>query len=336
MSPLRIGFIGLGFINVRAHLTALQPLADAGEVVFQAVCDVDEKMIEENAGKFGDATAYSDHRAMLDAEPLDAVYVSIPPTCHTDEVTLAVEKGIHVLVEKPVSLDMKQAVTISRAIDKAGVVSQVGFMSRYYESAEMVKNLLQERTPRHAQVRMFYSGRHVRYWTSRYELCGGSFVENTIHRVDLLRYFLGDIKKVSAFYFMREPGEGPEPINMPHVYGVNYCFASGVVANATTSRVLTNVDASRTDVLIISDDSLIEWSEDKVVENGETIWEADGPPNAQANQSRAFVDAVRAEDPKRVRSPYGPSLNSLAAVLGANASAESGGQLIDLDEFASA
>ncbi|MCZ6632342.1 MAG: Gfo/Idh/MocA family oxidoreductase [bacterium] len=200
-----------------------------------------------------------------------------------------------------------------------------------------MRDLLADRQPRHAQLQLFYSGKHIRYWTSRFELCGGSFVENSIHTVDLLRFFLGDIQKVSAFYVYREPGEGPEPINLPHVYNANFQFQSGVVANATTSRVLTNVSVSRRALVIVSDDSLIEWSADKVVENGETVWEREGGEreNAFANQARAFVAAVRAGDPDRVRSPYGEALNSLAAVLGANVSAERGGEVLDLGEFAS-
>ena len=107
-------------------------------------------------------------------------------------------------------------------------------------------------------MQLLYGGKPIHYWTSRYELCGGSFVENTIHMVDLLRYFLGDIAAVSAFYVERKPGEGPEPMNLPHVYNVNDCFASGITANATISRVLTNVNVLRREVVIVSDDSLIE------------------------------------------------------------------------------
>ena len=53
-------------------------------------------------------------------------------------------------------------------------------------------------------------------------------------------------------------------------------------------------------------------------------WEGGERENAFANQARAFVAAVRAGDPGRVKSPYGGALNSLAAVLGANVSAERG------------
>ncbi len=334
MKPVRLGFVGLGYITVQAHLPALQPLAEAGEVVLQAFCDVNEETGKAQADTFGAQAVYTDHHDMFVREELDAVYVCLPPTLHTDEITTAVEGGVHVFVEKPQSLDIGQAAGFARAIKKTGVVSQVGFMSRYYPSAEFTRQLLTDRIPRHAQLQMFYSGSHIRYWTSRYELSGGSFVENTVHLVDLLRYFLGDIDEVSAFYFERQPGEGPEPINMPHVYDVNYRFASGVVANATTSRVLTNVKASRREVVIVSDDSLIEWSTGKVVENGETVWEAEGNDNAFVLQAHAFVEAVRAKDTKAMRSPYTGSLNSLAAVLGANASAEQGGRVIDLGDFA--
>jgi hypothetical protein len=71
------------------------------------------------------------------------------------------------------------------------------------------------------------------------------------------------------------------------------------------------------------------------VENGQSVWKAEDGAyrSAFGHQARAFVAAVRAEDPKMMRSPYGPSLNSLAAVLGANASAENGGAVIDLQEM---
>ena len=337
MKAIRLGFIGMGHIPVHAHLPALAPLVETGEVVLQAFCDINAEAAREQAKVFGAQAVYASHEEMLEKEELDAVYVCLPPTLHQDEITTAVDKGIHVFVEKPVSLDMGQAAEFSQAIEKAGVVSQVGFMSRYYPSAEAVKELLAARQPRHAQILKFYSGKHIRYWTSRYELCGGSFVENTIHTVDLLRYFLGDIAKASAFYFERQPGAGPEPINMPYAYCVNYRFASGVVGNATTSRVLTNVEASRSEVLIISDDSLIEWSTGEVLDNGESVWKAEDGAyrSAFTFQARAFIDAVRAEDPQMMRSPYGPSLNSLAAVLGANASAENGGSVIDLQAFTS-
>ncbi len=331
MKPVRIGMIGLGHIPQRAHLPALAPWIEKGEVVLQAFCDVDQGVASEQAKAWGAKAIYTDHREMFDKEGLDGVYVCLPPTLHTDAELIAAEKGIALFVEKPPCLDMAQAVAFCKAIDRAGIVSQVGFMSRYYPSAECLKGMLETRIARHAQVQLFYSGRHIRYWTSRMALCGGSFVENTIHMVDLLRFFLGDIEAVSAFYFSREEGEGPEPINMPHVYNVNYHFRSGAVANATTSRVLTHVNTSRREVTVVADDALFEWSAQKVALNGEEV--ADERANAFALQASAFVRAVQTRDRTAMRSSYGDALNSLAAVLGANASAERGGELVLLDDL---
>lgn len=333
MTPVRVGIIGLGHITQNAHLPPLAKLAEDGKVVLQAFCDVSEETVAAQAKEWGAQSVYTDHRTMFDGEGLDAVYVCLPPTLHTDAELIAAQKGIAIFVEKPQSLDMAQAVQFSNAIDKAGIVSQVGFMSRYYPSAERAKEMLEARTPRHAQVRLFYSGKHIRYWTSRMALCGGSFVENTIHMVDLLRFFLGDIEAVSAFYFDRAKGEGPEPIDMPYVYNVNYQFKSGVVANATTSRVLTQVSDSRRDVTVVADDALFEWSANKVTLNGEDVAVWEERPNPFAAQAQAFVDAVSRGDRTLMRSSYDQALNSLAAVLGANASAERGGERILLDDF---
>ena len=335
METVRLGFIGVGYIVARSHLPALTGLVESGAVALQAFCDVDADALAERAAEYGVTATYTDYEQMLEREELDAVYICLPPTLHTDQVPMAAAKGLHVFIEKPQSMDMAQAVEHGRAVEAAGVVSQIGFQSRYYPSAEHARQLLAQRTPRHAQIQRFYSGKPIRYWTSRYELCGGSFVENTIHYVDLLRYLLGDIERVSAFYLFRQPGEGPEPMNMPHVYGVNYRFASGVVANATTSRVLTNTKASRMDLTVVSDDSLLEWSAQSIVENGETVFAADNDESPSVLQARSFIAAVRAGDPDAVRSPYGASNNSLAAVLGANISAERDGEVIALADVVS-
>ncbi|MBI2190917.1 MAG: Gfo/Idh/MocA family oxidoreductase [Planctomycetes bacterium] len=334
MTPLRLGFVGLGHISTKAHLPGLLPLVSRGEVVLQAFCDSDEKAISEKAREFGVTRFYTDHREMIEREPLDALYVTIPPTFHTDAELLAAQKGIGLFVEKPQTLDIRQAVQFESAVRRAGIVSVAGFMMRYYPAAERMRELVSQRRPRHANLQFFYTGAPVRHWTNRMELCGGSFVENTIHMVDLLRYFLqDDYQAVSAFYLDRPFDPDPKAINLPHVYNVNYRFRAGVVANVTTSRVLTRTHAHRWQMVVVCDDSLIEYAHDRIVENGEVVWQAAGPANPFALQAEGFVAAVRARDPARVKSPYPGALNSLAAVLGANASAVRGGQVIDLEAF---
>jgi myo-inositol 2-dehydrogenase/D-chiro-inositol 1-dehydrogenase len=333
MKPVRVGLIGLGYIIERAHLPALAPLAEDGQIVFQAFCDLNEETLKAQAEKYKPNACYTDFHAMLDKEELDAVYLCIPPTLHTDELPMITDKGIALFVEKPQTLSLKQAVEFNALVEKSGIITQVGFVFRYEPSSEPTRELLQKRVPRHAQIQNFYSGQPIRYWTSRYELCGGSFVENTIHNVDLMRYFLGDIEAVSAFYVESLPEERIEPMNLPHVYNVNYRFAGRLTVNASVSRVMSNVNFSKRQFTIVSDDSIIEWTPQKVIENGEVVWQTEESVGSFVSQARAFIKAVQAGDASMPRSPYVPSLNSLAAVMGANASAESGGQLLLLEDL---
>lgn len=334
MPPTRIGVIGLGYIATRAHLPGLQPLVDSGEAVFHAFCDINPETAEKAADEFKAASFYTDHHEMIDREEIDALFLLVPPSFHTDEELLAAEKGIPILIEKPQTLDISQAARYEKAIRESGIISTVGFMSRYYPAAQVMRERLAELTPRHANLQFFFSGTPIRHWTNRMELCGGTYVENSIHMIDLLRYMLGDdYESVSAFYYNRPYDPDPMSINLPHVYNANYRMSSGVVANATMSRVLTNTTASRHETIIVCDDVLLEYSHEKILENGEVIWEAEERASPFDLQAKAFIEAVRANDPSKVRNSYSTALNSLAAVLGANASAEKDGEVIRLEEF---
>lgn len=330
MPEVRLGVIGVGYIARKSHLPALAALRDAGEVTLQAFCDVSEETLQESARDFGVERVYTDHHEMLEREELDGLFLLIPPTCHTDVELIAAERKLPVLIEKPQTLDLEQARRFERAFRESGSLSQVGFMTRYYPAAEIVKDILAERSPRHASIQLFYSGAPIRYWTSRWELCGGSFVENTIHMVDFLRFLFGDIESVSAFYVERRPEDVPRgEMNLPHAYLVNYRFANGIAANCTTSRCLTDAGVNRREVLLVSESSLIEWSSSRIAENGQVLWEQEGPCDPFALQAAAFVRAIQGEA-RWLRSPYGEALNTLEAVLGANESASRGGELIRL------
>ncbi len=73
--PIRIGFVGIGWI-AGTHMDALSQLEDAQPVAF---CDLDSGRAERAAARFG-GRAYTDWRAMLDAESLDALYICLPRT----------------------------------------------------------------------------------------------------------------------------------------------------------------------------------------------------------------------------------------------------------------
>jgi predicted dehydrogenase len=126
---LRTAVVGGGLVAQGVHLPNLARLADAFEVV--AIADVSRHVAEGLADRHPPARAYVDWEAMLDAERLDAVVVCSPHATHAEVVLAALDRGLHVLVEKPLCIDPADAAAICRRRDETGLVVQVGYMKRH-------------------------------------------------------------------------------------------------------------------------------------------------------------------------------------------------------------
>ena len=101
---LRVGLLGCGGIGAR-HAAAVGVLKDEMQLV--ACCGRDESKVREFAARFG-AESFTDLRRMLDSQ-IDLLIVALPPFAHSGQVEQAVAAGTHVLVEKPIALDMTRA-----------------------------------------------------------------------------------------------------------------------------------------------------------------------------------------------------------------------------------
>lgn len=77
-------------------------------VQLAAICDTNEALAKQQAELYG-AAYYTDGSTMLEQEPLDVLYVCIPPFCHGDIEEQAAAKGIHLMVEKPLGLEIGRA-----------------------------------------------------------------------------------------------------------------------------------------------------------------------------------------------------------------------------------
>ena len=97
---VRIGVVGLGIWG-QMHVAAYLQHASA-EIV--AVCDINERIARDTSVKYDIPGFYSDLDKMLESEDLDAVSVATPDNHHTIAVIKAAEKGLHILVEKPLAM----------------------------------------------------------------------------------------------------------------------------------------------------------------------------------------------------------------------------------------
>ncbi len=193
MNPtLRVGIVGCGFI-AGVHAKALRQISGV-EIV--AVTDTDGTRTAGFAAEHKIPSQFTNFAAMLDAVPMDAVYLCIPPFAHNGEAELAAARGVHLFLEKPIALDSAHAGRMVAAIESAGVKSQVGFHYRFQKSVRTIKRLIdsgEAGRPTLFTGRFWTNMDGAPWWRDR-DKSGGQIFEQIIHLYDLARHFCGEVE----------------------------------------------------------------------------------------------------------------------------------------------
>ncbi|MCW8133544.1 MAG: Gfo/Idh/MocA family oxidoreductase [Planctomycetota bacterium] len=183
---VRVGFIGVGGVARWAHLGHLSKWEDVKLVSF---CDVNKEGVEKAAAEYG-AKAYTDAKAMLDHEDLDAVYVCVPPFAHADQELMVAARKKALFVEKPLSTTLEKAREIHEAVRKAKIVSAVGYNWRACEVTKKAQELIGTK-PVSAAYGYWVGGMPGAAWWRQQKMSGGQLNEQTTHIVDIARYLIG-------------------------------------------------------------------------------------------------------------------------------------------------
>lgn len=326
MEKVRIGLIGCGGRS-RGHRQSFE-LMDNVQVV--AVADPVEERRQEAAAQFGCTRIYRDDvdlYAHESRDTLDAVVICIEPTAHAVSEIRAIEMGIPFLVEKPMTLDLRQGEEIARRVTETGLITAVGFQDRYLDLMDIIKNEL----PKHKGGLVYgawVGGIPGVWWWQKKSTCGGQLVEQNIHLADGLRYLYGEPLSVYATCSrgIVRPGvdASPEYDTDDHSTAVirfpNHITAT-LVSGCYSKSVRPNCG-----LVITLDDMIIDYR----LRNNLILKTANETRdiNRQVDQTllldQAFVHAVQTGDPSGIRSPYPDALKSLKLCFAANESMESG------------
>jgi len=139
---IRVGIIGTGGI-AKAH--ALSFLAQP-DVELVAGADLVEGKAQAFFEKLGvEAKCYNSHKEMLDDETLqlDAVSICTYNRTHAECAIYALNKGVHVLLEKPMTVTLDEAVAIRKAEKESGKILSIGFQPRLDENMKMIKRIVE-------------------------------------------------------------------------------------------------------------------------------------------------------------------------------------------------
>ena len=202
---LRVAVIGLGM--GRGHVLGYHGY-DRSTVA--AVCDTDPKRLRERAMDeigLGEAQCYTDYRKLLaDAKALDldAVSVALPNVLHAPVTLAAVKAGMHVLCEKPMAMNAREARAMLAAARKARRTLMINFSYRFTPQARALKRYVAD-----GAIGEVYYGRtswHRRrgipgmggWFGAKAMSGGGPIIDLGVHRLDLAMWLMGNPRPVTV------------------------------------------------------------------------------------------------------------------------------------------
>lgn len=188
--------IGMG----RMGKTRLDAMNSHGGYIVTGICDNRESVL---AGY--ECNIYSDWKQCIDEECPDIVVVCTVNSVIPDVVCYAMEKGCHVFSEKPPGRNLDDALRMQNVYDNtSGQVLKYGFNHRYHNSVIEAKSLIDSGFLGEVVAARGVYGKAGNLmkdeWRNKIEVSGGGILlDQGIHMLDLLRYFVGDFNEVSGF-----------------------------------------------------------------------------------------------------------------------------------------
>ncbi len=224
---LKTGIVGCGNI-APAHAQALATLPQSE---FWACCDTDAARVNALAATYSVPNVLTDLDAFL-ASGVEAVMVCTPHKSHEAIVTRAAEAGVHVLCEKPVAVELDQADHMIAAAGAAGITFGVVFMRRFWPASQRIHQAIASGQIGIPTMGMCQSllWRPESYfaqadwrgtWTGE---GGGVLMNQAVHAIDLLQWFMGPVTEVYGKYATLVHGDY---IDVEDTVSATLTFASG-------------------------------------------------------------------------------------------------------------
>jgi predicted dehydrogenase len=233
---LRIGILGCGKI-ARLHALGYKAASDLAQVV---VCQ-DEYNLEW-AQKFAadfNADATRSWQEVIDRADVDAISICLPPYQHKEVALAAAAAGKHVLVEKPMGMDLAECKEMVAAAKGAGTVLMVGQNQRFQPEHVKIKELLDRQAIGRIVALRFDCNQFVKHmyppdsWIFDKAKSGGGMVAQTaVHKIDLMRHFFGEIDEVASFHGYTGLNPNYQPGGNEDIVAFIMNFASGIVGEA--------------------------------------------------------------------------------------------------------
>jgi predicted dehydrogenase len=189
---IRVGVVGLGKMGLSHHaIFNAHP-----DVQIAGVCD-SAKYVLSVLGKYTEVETYTDFERMLDDASLDAVVIATPSSAHTQMVAAALDRGLHVFCEKPLTLSPVETARLTEQSSERQLTTQVGYHNRFIAAFAEVKALLDAGalgTVNHVLGEAYgpvILKSQGRTWRTRSDQGGGCLYDYAAHVINLINWYCG-------------------------------------------------------------------------------------------------------------------------------------------------
>jgi Predicted dehydrogenases and related proteins len=342
----KLALIGCGGIG-GYHLDHFMQWKD---IELAGFCDLIIERAQNYSARAGSGKAYVSWYQMLEEVKPDFVFVCIPPTCHGPIEFELIKRGIPFFVEKPLALDPELARELNKQVAEKHLIAASGFQCRYDNINDAARDFLKKEKVLTVAASRVGGIPDVEWWRNK-ATSGGQLVEQTIHQLDILRYFLGEPDTVysvaSRGYISQEecPGYISDDLSTTLV-----TFKSGVTVTMMTgcyslngaswdSKMTFGGRSARMDYVLCGSTTIYGIAEEDIAAEVAGTVKGDGTQRRNENEQgirvnsavdfgmlcdRTFVDAAISGDGSKIRSPYADAYKTVMFALACNKSMATG------------
>ncbi|KXX61623.1 Gfo/Idh/MocA family protein [Rhodococcus sp. LB1] len=328
---LRVALIGPGRIAT-AHLPAIVSASNSATLVAVAGLPHEKERTLDLATQYGAERAVHDAEAVILADDIDAVVLTVPNHVHASLTTALVENGKHVLIEKPLATSLADADIMIDAARSHDRVLMVGHCRRFFEGAQTAKRSVPDLgRPLTLSHTLGVFAEHVatEWWKSASNAGGLALGLNGPHVIDTMLWLIGSrpTRVYAQTRRLRDLWEGEDEAMMM-VEFEDGSLASGHISLNTRVPVNDRLINGPKGSMRLTDDRNL-W-----LNNTQTVTEELTPyingDSSFNNQFREFVDAIRKG---RVPQSSAEEARSVVALMEAAHVSQATGQPVDLGAY---
>jgi len=188
-SIVRVGVVGAGnFTNA----TLLPAMSDVQDLEFVGIMSGSGMTARTTGDRFGFAYCTSDYEDLLRDPQINWIVIATRHNLHAEQTLAALKAGKHAFVEKPLTLNREELLTVARAQQETGQRLMVGFNRRFAPLVQQMRNFLVGHSRPLVGIYRINSGTIPRsHWTQDLSVGGGRIIGEACHFIDLLQYLVG-------------------------------------------------------------------------------------------------------------------------------------------------